>query len=244
MIPKIIHYCWLSNEPYPEKIEACMASWKKFLPDYEFKLWNFSCFDIESSRWVKTAFYAGKYAFAADYIRIHALYHYGGIYLDCDVEVLKSFNDLLHLPYFIGQEKSDFKIEAATIGFEKGHPLLKYMLEYYQDRPFFVKRKGKNYDQNFDLEVMPAVFLRLINENFRLKEIQRIADFDFDKDVISIFPEDYFSPKKWDTGEMIVTPRTYSIHHFSGTWLKKSKAKIRHFRWLRFLGFFMKKYRM
>ena len=69
MIPKIIHYCWLSNDPYPEGIQACLYSWKKHLPDYEFKLWNFSSFDIESSQWVKTAFYAGKYAFAADYIR-------------------------------------------------------------------------------------------------------------------------------------------------------------------------------
>lgn len=78
MIPKVIHYCWLSDEPYPDGILACIYSWKKYLPDYEFKLWNFKCFDIDSSQWVKTAFYAGKYAFASDYIRAYALYNYGG----------------------------------------------------------------------------------------------------------------------------------------------------------------------
>ena len=106
MIPKIIHYCWLRNEPFPDDVQAYMATWKKHLPDYEFKLWNFSCFDIESSRWVKEAYMYRRYAIAADYIRIYALYNYGEIYLDTDVEVLKSYNDLLELPYFIGRERS------------------------------------------------------------------------------------------------------------------------------------------
>ena len=89
MIPKIIHYCWLSNDPIPEKLQEYMKSWKEKLPDYEFKLWNFDCFDINSSQWVKEAFEAKKYAFAADYIRLYAVYNYGGIYMDMDVEVIK-----------------------------------------------------------------------------------------------------------------------------------------------------------
>lgn len=244
MIPKVIHYCWLSDEPYPEGIKACMYSWKKYLPDYEFKLWNFSRFDIESSLWVKTAFYAGKYAFAADYIRVYALYHYGGIYLDCDVEVLKSYNDLLHLPYFIGKEKSESIIEAATIGFEQGHPLLRYMLDYYQDRPFYTKGQTDNDKWHFDILAMPAIFLEQINLHFRLKEIQIVEEFDFDQNVISIFPADYFSPKSWETRELQITSQTYSIHHFSGSWLNKSKVKLWRFRWYRFLGLFWKRYRM
>lgn len=99
MIPKIIHYCWLSNDPIPEKLQEYMKSWKEKLPDYEFKLWNFDCFDINSSQWVKEAFEAKKYAFAADYIRLYAVYNYGGIYMDMDVEVIKSFNPLLNNDY-------------------------------------------------------------------------------------------------------------------------------------------------
>ena len=85
MIPKIIHYCWLSNDPYPAKIQHCINSWKKKLPGYEIKLWNLQNFPLEKSEWVKQAFEAKKYAFAADYIRCYALYTYGGIYLDSDV---------------------------------------------------------------------------------------------------------------------------------------------------------------
>jgi len=56
MIPKIIHYCWLSNDQFPEDIQVCIDSWKNKLPNYEFKLWDFNCFDKESSVWVKQAF--------------------------------------------------------------------------------------------------------------------------------------------------------------------------------------------
>src|SRR5574344_1400117 len=102
MIPQIIHYCWLSNDPYPAELVGYMETWKKMLPDYEFILWNFDRFDISSSIWVKEAFNAKKYAFAADYIRCYALYNYGGIYLDMDVEVIKPFDDLLSKKYFLG----------------------------------------------------------------------------------------------------------------------------------------------
>ena len=103
-MPKIIHYCWLSGEPYPELVQRCMQSWKEKLPDYEFMLWDMNRFDIHSVPWVEQACAAKKWAFAADYIRLYALYNYGGIYLDSDVEVLKSFDDLLELPYFFGRE--------------------------------------------------------------------------------------------------------------------------------------------
>ncbi len=89
MIPKIIHYCWLSSEPYPEKIQNCIDSWKKILPDYEIKLWNMNNFDINSIDFVKEACSVKKWAFASDYIRLYALYNYGGIYLDSDVLIKK-----------------------------------------------------------------------------------------------------------------------------------------------------------
>ena len=242
MIPKIIHYCWLSNDPYPEGIQACLYSWKKHLPDYEFKLWNFSSFDIESSQWVKTAFYAGKYAFAAHYIRAYALYHYGGIYLDCDVEVLKSYDDLLHLPYFLGKEKTHTPIEAATMGFEKGHPLMKYLLDYYKDRHFYLGGQERETRGHFDKQPLPAIMLGIIKEHFEMKEIETVQEFDFSPNVINVLPADYFSPKTWHTQELEVTPSTYSIHHYSGSWLKGNFWKKVRFHFYRFLGLFWKKY--
>ena len=102
MIPKVIHYCWLSNDPFPEKIKLCMQSWKEIMPDYEWKLWNTENFDIENSiPYVKDAFACKKWAFVADYIRLYALYTEGGIYLDSDVKVLKRFDDFLHHGFFL-----------------------------------------------------------------------------------------------------------------------------------------------
>jgi hypothetical protein len=216
MIPKIIHYCWLSNDPYPEKIKNCMASWKKYLPDYELMLWNFDRFDINSSLWVKQAFEAKKYAFAADYIRLYALYNYGGIYLDTDVEVLKSFDDLLDLPYFAGKEFSDedTRPEAAIVGAEKGCFWIEKCLEHYKNRKF-ITGIGK-----FDAAVMPAVLEKIIRENYTLLAIPDKASFRNDTKTVCLLPVEYFSPKNFFTLEIKVTPNTYSIHHFASAWGK------------------------
>ena len=106
----------------PDKLTKCLESWKNKLPDYEIIKWDLNKISLEHNLWIKQAFERKKYAFAADYIRLYALATEGGIYLDSDVEVLKSFNDLLHLPYFICKENSPQGIEAAIIGAEKNTP--------------------------------------------------------------------------------------------------------------------------
>ena len=157
MIPKIIHLCWLSGDSYPPKISKCLSTWKKFLPDYEVILWDTKRFNLNSSIWVRQAFEKKKYAFAADYIRFYALYHYGGIYLDSDVEVLKSFDDLLDLPYFIGAEKAQTP-EAAIIGAEKGCDWIKLCLDYYKDRPFI------NEDGSLNIQTVPDIMIHQIEQ--------------------------------------------------------------------------------
>jgi Mannosyltransferase OCH1 and related enzymes len=136
MIPKIIHYCWLSGDPYPPIIRECLETWKECLGDYEIWLWDRERFDIASTAWTKEAFECKKYAFAADYIRLYALYNYGGIYLDSDVTVYKSFDDLLDRPYFIGEDYLHC-FEPAIIGAEKGCEWIKTVLDYYENRHFF-----------------------------------------------------------------------------------------------------------
>ena len=116
MIPKIIHYCWLSDDPVPSDLQKYMRTWKEKLPDYEFMKWDFNRFDKQSSKWVAQAFDNKKYAFAADYIRLYALYNYGGIYLDMDVEVLKSYNPFLCLNTMLGwQNGNDGYFDPKTL---------------------------------------------------------------------------------------------------------------------------------
>ena len=201
MITRIVHYCWLSGDPYPESIQRCIDSWKRILPDYELVLWDTKRFDLSSSVWVKQAFESKKYAFAADYIRMYALYHFGGIYLDSDVEVLKPFD------------------EAATIGSENGWPLAKLMLDRYDSKSFLGK------DGHMDLRAMPYLLRRCIDSNYQYNAINSISDFDLDEKVINVFPTEYFSPKAWNNGKISITPYTYSIHHFAASWMTNPSKK-------------------
>lgn len=214
MIPKIIHFCWMSGDAYPEDINRCLQSWKNILPDYEIRLWNSQTFDMNKSIWVKEAYEKKKYAFCADYIRLYALYNYGGIYLDSDVEVLKSYNNLLDLPYFIGLESKGI-IEAATMGAEKGNPFIADMLKYYKNR-HFVKGNGE-----LDLMIMPEVMRRVLDDKYRMKIIKDIKDFEYSSDTISVFPSDWFSPIDTSGKRYVLktTTNTYSIHRFASAWV-------------------------
>ena len=133
MIPKVIHYCWLSGDPVPAKLQAYMETWKEKLPDYQFVLWDLNRFDIHSSAWVQQAFNARKYAFAADYIRLYAVYHYGGIYMDMDVDVVRPFPDgLLAGNHMLGYESNDqaVGIEAGVFVGAKGAEWLRECLAH------------------------------------------------------------------------------------------------------------------
>ena len=142
MIPKIIHWCWLSDAPIPASLQKCMDSWKMYLPDYEFIHWNFQRFPKGKSKWVDEAFANKKYAFAADYIRLYALYNYGGFYLDMDVEALKSFNPFLSLKTAICYEHDGKgKLEMAAFGVEPQSEWVKKCLDYYVGRSF-IKEDG------------------------------------------------------------------------------------------------------
>lgn len=230
MIPKIIHYCWLSDDKHPKKIQHCIASWQKRLPDYEIWLWDLNRFDINSSIWCKQAFEKKKYPFAADYIRLYAVYNYGGIYLDSDVEVLKSFDDLLHLPYFVGYEAQKCFLELAAFGAEKGTDWVGDMLEYYTDREF-IKPDG-----TFDIEVQPVIAQRRISASKELKSIEGIADFDYNEKVFNIFPRDWFCANahihSGEGTQYIVSDNTYCVHHFANSWVEQ-KGRIRFLRALR-----------
>ena len=221
MIPKIIHFCWLSGDKYPKLIQDCMATWKTILPDYEFILWDTNRFEVESSLWTKQAFEHKKYAFAADYIRLYAVHKYGGIYLDTDVELLKNFNDLLHLPYFIGLEQDDI-IEAAIFGAEKGADWVADCMKYYNNKAF-IKEDG-----NPDLLILPNIMEAQIEQNRTLvsmnkSDLQNIDTLIKDKTKLLLFPYEYFSAKNNETYQIFTTKNTYAIHHFNNAWVKKRK---------------------
>lgn len=213
MIPRVIHYCWLSHDPMPAKLRDCLDSWRRVMPDYEIRLWDFERFPKERSEWVSDAFDNRKYAFAADYIRAYALYHEGGIYLDSDVEALRPFDDLLDKPYFLCRECGSGCVEAAVMGAEAGHPLFAELLRYYDNRSF-VREDG-----SFDTLPMPRVIAGAVaRAGFREVDVPDANSYSGAADALSILPYDYFSPISIENMEMRRTRRTYCIHHFAGSW--------------------------
>ena len=103
MIPKIIHYCWFGHNPLPESAKKCIESWKKYLPGYEIKEWNESNFNVNAIPYTEEAYRLKKYAFVSDYARFWILYHYGGLYFDTDVEVIKRMDDIIERGAFMGR---------------------------------------------------------------------------------------------------------------------------------------------
>lgn len=205
MIPKIIHYCWLSDDAMPAESIKFINSWRRLLPDYEFILWNRERFDINSVLWVKEAYDKKKYAFAADYIRLYAVYNYGGFYLDTDIEIKKSFDKLLENSLVIGYEdKYNKGIEAGCFGAEKRHMFIEKCLSHYNER-LFIKADG-----TLDMQTLPMIMAELVSENLKK----------------NIFQCDFFTAKNQETGSIEVTQNTYAVHHFAGSWLSAFEKEI------------------
>mgnify|MGYP003292418241 CR=1 FL=1 len=214
MIPKIIHFCWFGRGKMPEKAEACIESWKKFCPDYEIVEWNEDNFDINSNTYVKEAYENRKYAFVTDYVRLYAMYNYGGIYMDTDVEVLKSLDEFLDNVAFSGFESSQY-IPTGIMASEKGFPLYKEFLDYYTDR-YFVKPDG-SLDTTTNVLIMSN-----IAEKHGLVRDGSMQILDGWK----LYPSDYFCPLNDMTGKLEITQNTAVIHWFAKSWVSERDRRI------------------
>ncbi len=216
MIPRKIHYCWFGHGIMPPMALKCIESWHRYMPDYEYKLWNEDNFDINSVPYVKEAYEARKFAFVTDYVRLYALYTEGGIYMDTDVEVLKPYDDLLGLSGFTGYEGSKYLPPVTgTMASEAGGEWVKEQLASYDGAHF----------------LLPDGTLDMKTNTTRISEIMKAGGFKQDgkKQVykgMHIFPVQYFCPRQ-TTGEILMTDETYCDHHFMGSWSKTGGGKRR-----------------
>ena len=214
MIPRIVHYCWLSGAPYPDEIQRCIHSWQQYLPDYQFIRWDTARFDVNTLPWTRQAFEARKYAFAADYIRLYALYHHGGIYLDSDVLLYRSFDNLLDLPYFIGQ---DFvgAFEPAVIGCEPGTTWVKQVMEYYHTRNFI------HDDGSCHIRNLPVVFFETLFPHYTFNPLSGKESFRDEEHIFNIFGPAYFNGR--NNIEPVRRKESYCSHLFAGSWTGKQE---------------------
>ncbi len=210
MIPKIIHYCWFGMGDIPELAQQCIASWHKFMPDWEYKLWNEDNFDVNQISYTKEAYEAKKYAFVSDYVRLYALNKEGGVYFDVDFEIYKPFDDLLKYKAFAGFEGSKYSplMMGVCASEPKGEWVFE-MLESYKGRRFFKS------DGSFDMTTNVNFITELMSKR---GFVQNGKEQEY-KDL-HVFPVDYFCPKQ-TTGEYIRTDNTYCEHRGLDSWNKK-----------------------
>lgn len=247
MIPKIIHYCWLSDNPIPAEYQAYINEWKEIMPDYTFKKWDRQAIKLDEHPFAKEAFDHKKYAFAADYVRAYALYTEGGIYLDSDVKVLKRFDQYLKYSYFSSIEnqlsQTNYKllinrfidkqgkridnktcyflgIQAAILGAEKGNALIGEILDFYKKQSFV--------DLNGDIFHQLAPIVHAIHaEKYGFVYQDKMQ---FLKDNIAIFPSDFFATKGIRNDV-----NTVAIHCIQASWVKKDRGIKRFLKRFKFI---------
>ena len=218
MIPKIIHYCWFGKGAMPELVQMCIASWHTHMPDWKYQLWSEDNFDIASApQYVQEAYAAKKYAFVSDYVRLWALEQYGGLYMDVDFEVYKSFDDLMEqYEAFAGYEGSKRNpVMMGVIAAKAHHSWIQGMMQTYETR-VFIKEDG-----SLDMTPNTGYFLGwMLERGFVADGVEE------DFMGVHILPVECFCPQL-TTGENLCCERTYCEHKGLHSWSGNGGWKVK-----------------
>jgi len=207
LIPPKIHYFWFGSKEIPDKYKRYMESWEKLCPDYEIILWNESNYDVTKHPYMKWAYDNKKWAFVPDYARLDVIYNYGGIYLDTDVELIKSLDELRRFPAYIGYETTQMVNTGSGFGAKKGNDIIRAMRDEY-DRVCT--------DGEFNMIASPAYQTKTLRR-YGLKcdnSFQILSD----KQMV-VLPTEFLCGLRMNTNDAQITDNTFSLHHFyTGDW--------------------------
>lgn len=215
MIPKIIHYCWFGRGEKPDLAERCIASWRKFCPNFEICEWNEDNCDYLAMPFMAEAYAAKKYAFVSDVMRLIVLEQYGGVYFDTDVEVVRNISPLLGDEGFIGFENDQFVNSGQVVAAVPHQPVVQAMIGEYKKQHF------TNADGTMNAVGCPHLNSDVMECFGLVRNGQEQV-----VDGIHVYPADYFNPLDSVTGKLTKTENTYSIHWYSMSWLPK-RTQIR-----------------
>ena len=220
MIPKIIHYCWYGDKKISHKAEKCIASWNKYCPEYQIVKWDESNTDFQRNDALYEAYKNKRWAFVSDIVRLLAVYDMGGIYMDTDVEIIRSIDDLLDNHCYFGFENK-YRINTGHgFGAQPGNQIIGDMIKEYGNITFC---DSKNRFKIIACSIINTQVLKRIG----LQEEDRRQTL---LGAVEVYPSDYFCPQNYQTGKTECTPNTYSIHHYEGSWLPiKLRLKLYYF---------------
>ena len=206
-IPKIIHYCWFGGKPKPKLAEKCIASWKKYCPDYRIQEWNEDNFNVASApAYVRQAYEEKRWAFVTDYVRLKGMLEMGGIYMDTDVELVKPLDPYLHHAAFAGFESAT-QIQTGLLACEKDFPLFQDFIRYYDTAVF--RREDGTVDTTTNVKILTDLCLeRGLKADGSRQDVAGLA----------LYPTEYFCPVDYDTEKLHRTKNTVAIHWFASSW--------------------------
>ncbi len=238
MIPKIIHLCWFSGDPYPILIQKCINSWKKNVPEYQIKIWDKKMALDLNINFINQAIEKKKWAFAADVVRLYALYTEGGVYMDADFYLLKSFEPFLTNKFVSFNEVSEgelikekidkegnlidkddqligFGIQAAFMAAEKNNIFVKQVLDYYMKTNFFDIKEG---EKNSNV-LAPQIYVK-VAERFGFKYIDKRQELE---EGITIYESKYLMQTMYDKQKK----DAFAIHCCSHSWYYSAEEEKR-----------------
>lgn len=209
-IPKKIHYCWFGKNDIPKEYLENIETWKRNCPDYEIIRWDEGNYDVRKNSYMKQAYDMQKWAFVPDFARLDIINHYGGIYLDTDVEILRPLDDLLGFKLFCGFEEKNLVAFGLGFGGIANNPILQEMMDMYESLSFI------NEDGSLNMTASP-IYQTMILQKHGLK-----CDGTYQLiDGCAVFPQEYFSPIDiygWGG----ISHNTFSIHKYAATWFDES----------------------
>lgn len=218
MIPRVIHYCWFGKADMPAGARKCLETWQRFCPRYEIRRWDEDSFDVSACQFSQQAHNSKAWAFVSDYARLKIIYDHGGVYLDTDVELLRTLDDLLHHKAFFGFQTNGQIATGLGFGAEKGNPVVAALAAGYEVIPFLSSTGTPT------TTPCPARDAKAFPQfGFRLDGSYQ------ENDGVTLLPADYLCPKSFATGIVSITPRSYAIHHFACSWAE-SHARMSHIR--------------
>lgn len=216
LIPKMIHYTWFSGEPIPKNLQRCIDSWKEKCPDYEIICWNASNYDYKKYPYTRQAYEAKRWGYMADVARLEILYEHGGFYLDTDVELLKSLDELRYQKGFCGREDWGHANFGGGSGCVKNLDIVGALLDFRKDVPFLLESGQYNLEASGYFETKPLMERGLSITN-RTEIVEEFA----------VYASEFFCPYNYISGKENITDQTISIHYFSGGWLGEAGTRYR-----------------